>query len=135
MLRRLLAGLALIVVCLLTPLAADAAPNPFAFPECTWWAAQARPDLIGRVWGDAWQWLDEARWSGLPTGSAPRVGAVAVLQPGVEGADGYGHVGYVVAVDGDTFEVSQTNWWPFPWRVTYRWFVAYPGEVGFIYGG
>lgn len=55
--------------------------------------------------GNAMLWDDNARSSGIPTGSAPRVGSVAVSNAGT-----YGHVMYVEVVHSDgTITVSQYN--------------------------
>jgi len=108
-------------------------PNNFPWGQCTWWAASQRPDIGGRVTGNAASWLYSARAAGLPTGSVPRVGAVVVYQPGVQGADWPGHVAYVTSVAGDGvhFSVSQMNF-PIWGGVTYRGSWTGPG-VGFIY--
>lgn len=55
--------------------------------------------------GNAKLWDDNARGAGIPTGTAPRVGSVAVSNAGA-----YGHVMYVEVVHGDgTITVSQYN--------------------------
>lgn len=133
--RRLIAAIALAVV-MLTALApqrpVEAAWNPFPYGQCTWWAANMRPDLVGSVWGNAWHWIYEARWSGWSEGYVARRGAVVVFQPGADGAGWYGHVAYVTAVGNNGwFQVSEMN---FPWwgRVTYRW-VHTGWGVSFIY--
>ncbi|MCL4543303.1 MAG: CHAP domain-containing protein [Chloroflexi bacterium] len=109
------------------------APNPFPYGQCTWWALSRRPDLAGSVWGNAWQWASEARVNGRAEGTTPRLGAIAVFQPGVEGADWEGHVGYVIQVGSNgRFAVSEMNFyhWAF---VDTRW--AHTGwGVTFIYG-
>ncbi|MCL4540864.1 MAG: CHAP domain-containing protein [Chloroflexi bacterium] len=107
--------------------------NLFPYGQCTWWAIQRRPDLSGSVWGNAWQWVAEARSSGRAVGAMPRVGAIAVFQPGVEGADWYGHVGYVTAVGSNGwFQVSEMNFYAGWARVDLRW--AHDGwGVSFIY--
>ena len=100
---------------------AEAAWNPFPYGQCTYWAAQMRPDLIGSVWGNAWHWVYEARWSGWTIGYQPERGAVVVFQPGSGGSGWLGHVAYVTAVGNNGwFQVSEMN---FPWwgTVTYRW--------------
>ncbi len=111
---------------------AEAAWNPFPYGQCTWWVANMRPDIIGSVWGNAWQWTSQASWSGFKTGYYPVRGAIAVFQPYTEGAGWLGHVAYVTAVGSNGwFQVSEMN---FPWwgRVTYRW--AHTGwGVSFIY--
>ncbi|MCL4543511.1 MAG: CHAP domain-containing protein [Chloroflexi bacterium] len=134
--RRVLVAIALAatLVTSLAPLSSvEAAWNPFEWGQCTWWAADMRPDLIGTVWGNAWHWIYEARWGGFRTGYYPVRGAVVVFQRGVDGASWYyGHVAYVTAVGNNGwFQVSEMN---FPWfgRVSYRW-VHTGWGVSFIY--
>lgn len=78
--------------------------------ECvsyTAWKVQQRygymPYWGGR--GNANQWPGNARSAGIPTGSTPRVGAVAVMSGGY-----YGHVAFVESVNGNSVRVSQYNW-------------------------
>ncbi|HVA23144.1 MAG TPA: CHAP domain-containing protein [Chloroflexota bacterium] len=108
-------------------------PNNFPYGQCTWWAAQSRPDIGANVIGNASSWLYSARASGLPTGSVPRVGAVVVYQPGAQGAAWTGHVAYVTSVAGDGvhFTISEMNF-PYWGSVTRRASWTGPG-VGFIY--
>jgi surface antigen len=108
-------------------------PNNFPYGQCTWWAAQSRPDIGANVIGNASSWLYSARASGLPTGATPRVGAIVVYQPGAQGADWTGHVAYVTSVAGDGvhFTISEMNF-PYWGSVTRRSSWAGPG-VGFIY--
>lgn len=55
--------------------------------------------------GNANQWDDNARASGIPTGSTPRAGAIAISNSGF-----YGHAMYVESVNADgTFNLSQYN--------------------------
>jgi surface antigen len=106
--------------------------DPFPWGQCTYWAASMRPDIVGRVWGNARDWAAEARWSGLPVGYTPNPGAVAVFQPWTYFSDWYGHVAYVTRVGKNGwFEVSEMN---FPWLggVDYRW-VQNNGGIQFIY--
>jgi surface antigen/archaellum component FlaC len=57
-------------------------------------------------YGNANQWPGNARAAGIPTGSEPRVGSVAVMNVGY-----YGHVMYVEGINGDgSIHVSQFNW-------------------------
>jgi len=96
--------------------------------ECTDWASQQRPDIIRAgdvaVYGDAllagtdahfdWTarfWAGLARRAGLPVSDVPSVGAIAVFQPGVEGAAAdTGHVSVVEQVNPDgTFVTSDEN--------------------------
>jgi surface antigen len=108
-------------------------PNNFPYGQCTWWAAQSRPDIGANVIGNASSWLYSARAAGLPTGSTPRVGAIVVYQPGAQGAAWTGHVAYVTSVSGDGahFTVSEMNF-PYWGSVTRRASWTGPG-VGFIY--
>lgn len=80
--------------------------------QCTWYVAVRRPDLpyFPGASGDAKNWIDSARSNGFPTGTTPRVGAVAVFRPGQYGAGIYGHVAYVTAVTGDTMTVAEANY-------------------------
>lgn len=75
--------------------------------QCTWWVSLQRPDL---PWfpgseGNAMNWAVAARKRGLPTGTSPAVGAVAVFAPGQYGAGRYGHVAYVLALEGADNEI------------------------------
>ena len=55
--------------------------------------------------GNANQWDDNARAAGIPTGSTPRAGAIAISNSGF-----YGHAMYVESVNSDgTFNLSQYN--------------------------
>lgn len=55
--------------------------------------------------GNANQWDDNARAAGIPTGSTPRPGAIAISNSGF-----YGHTMYVESVNSDgTFNLSQYN--------------------------
>jgi len=108
-------------------------PNNFPWGQCTYWAAQSRPDIGSRVIGNAASWLYSARAAGLPTGTAPRAGAIVVYQPGAQGAAWTGHVAYVTSVAGDGvhFNISEMNF-PIWGRVTTR--ASYTGAgVAFIY--
>lgn len=136
--RRVLAGAALLTVMTLAPMLAETAGarssyvSAFTPGQCTWYAFNMRPDLAGHVWGNAGNWAAAARASGQPTGTVPRVHAIVVFQAGVQGAWRTGHVGYVTAVGPNgTFRVSEMDF-PVPGRVTSRW--AHSGRgVSFIY--
>ncbi|HLG73397.1 MAG TPA: CHAP domain-containing protein [Chloroflexota bacterium] len=113
--------------------AAAAAPNHFTWGQCTWWAANVRPDIGSVVSGYARQWTWSAQQAGLKTGTQPAPDAIAVYQPGVQGAWASGHVAHVIAVDPDGvhFTVDEMNY-PIPGRVTQRVSQVGPG-VEFIY--
>ncbi len=107
--------------------------NNFPWGQCTWWAAQSRPDIGSVVVGNASAWLYSARSAGLATGFMPRAGAIVVYQPGAQGAGWTGHVAYVTSVnpDGVTFNISEMNF-PIWGGVTHR--VSRTGAgVSFIY--
>lgn len=75
--------------------------NTYTRGYCTWYAKNRRPDLPNNL-GNAITWVSRAAAQGLPTGSAPRVGAI--------GQSG-NHVVYVESVNGDgTITVSEMNW-------------------------
>lgn len=83
----------------------------YPFGQSTWWVARQRPDLPffpGRS-GDALNWAKSAKAHGFPVGSAPKVGAVAVFQPGQYGAGRFGHVAIVVAVLGNKIRISEAG--------------------------
>jgi len=77
------------------------------------WALEAndqRTDWFVPGSMDAWNWPNVARRAGLPVGTAPRVGAVAVWP---KLSKPFGHVAYVTAVHRDgTFDVSEYNLGP-----------------------
>ncbi len=109
--------------------------NPYEDPsQCTFraWelAAQAGHKLPG--FGDAYSWKQEAIDRGYTvsdTLDARAVNSVAVWDSGVGGASWAGHVGWVVAVDGDRFLVHDRNWAPAV--DTERWVTWEPG-ISFI---
>jgi surface antigen len=80
--------------------------------QCTWYVATKRPDLpyFPGESGDAKNWIQSAQKRDIPTGTTPRLGAVAVFQPGQYGAGYYGHVAYVTAVNDKTITVAEANY-------------------------
>jgi len=111
--------------------------NPFSYPQCTWWADERYHELHGVYvpWttnANAWQWTTRAYQFGWQVSSRASNGAIIDLQPWVQGAYGYGHVGVVEKVYGDgSVLASSTNWGSDPYHVTYVHF--YPGTgVTFI---
>ncbi len=106
--------------------------------QCTWWVANARPDLpyFPGQSGDALNWATSARRHHIPTGTEPVPGAVAVFQPGEAGAGEFGHVAYVLSVDTSThtIRVSEEN---FTGRQPDERPIYWAGLKGlrFIYGG
>ncbi len=93
---------------------------PSAYPgggNCVWWAWE-QWHLLGYDlplnWGNAADWVVDAERTGLPVGTQPRVGAIAVF-PRADGVWAYGaagHVAFVTSVTGggDTFNVTYQNY-------------------------
>jgi surface antigen len=88
----------------LSPPIAGGGLNRFAFGECTYWADLRYHQLTG-YWvpwlGNAYQWAAGAAASGWVVSSTPRVPSIIVLQPGVQGAFGVGHVAVVERINSD----------------------------------
>ena len=76
--------------------------NGYSYGYCTYYVASRRS--VPSSWGNANQWLYNARASGFSTGSVPVAGAIAW-----SGAGYYGHVAYVESVNGNTVTVSEMN--------------------------
>lgn len=75
--------------------------NTYIMGYCTWYAKSRRPDLPNNL-GNADTWVSRASAQGIPTGSAPRAGAIG--QQGM-------HVVYVERVNADgTVFVSEMNY-------------------------
>ncbi len=75
--------------------------NSYGPGYCTYYAKQRRPDLPNNL-GHAGTWASQAATQGIPTGSAPRAGAI-----GQQG----NHVVFVESVNGNgTVTVSEMNW-------------------------
>jgi hypothetical protein len=106
---------------------------------CTCYAHERRPDLATIATGDAKDWIVEAEAAGRPTGTEPRVSAIVVFQPGVQGADlTRGHVAYVESEYSPTsFRISEKGWYDPPrWndRCAVHYRDASTGDgVAFIY--
>lgn len=100
----------------------SSAGNTYAYGWCTWYAKQMRPDLPNNL-GNGGQWVANARAQGIPTGTAPRVGAIA---------EESGHVAYVEAVSGGMVTVSEMGWNYQPGTV-HRRTVSASEFFGYIY--
>lgn len=91
-------------------------PWGFLFRECVSYVAwKRRAEGLTPYplwWGNAGDWVSAA-----PNSPQPTVGSIAVFPPGVDGADGFGHVAYVEAVTGNTVTVSEYNWVPYSYDV------------------
>ena len=99
--------------------------NPFGlcpgpYPQggnCVWWGWEMW-HLLGydlpRNWGNAADWIADAERTGLPMGTTPRVGSIAVFPvgDGVWAFTSIGHVAFVTSVSGDgsTFNVTYQNY-------------------------
>lgn len=81
---------------------ATASSSMFQYGSCVWFVAQKR--AVGN-WGNANQWLSNARAAGFATGDTPRVGAIAWT-----GRGALGHVAYVVGVNGSQVTVQDSNY-------------------------
>jgi surface antigen len=89
----------------------------FPYGQCTYWAATKRPDIVRTalekgIFGDwdARAWSRIASRAGYVLSHRPTPGAIAVWQPGVDGAGPPGHVAYVESVHpGGSYTVSEMN--------------------------
>src|SRR5258708_6887212 len=85
--------------------------------------------------GNAYQWSYGAAASGWIVSSTPKVPSIIVLQPGVQGAGGYGHVAVVERINSDgSVYTSNMNWYSNGgWDiVSYVTFTRGPG-VSFVW--
>jgi surface antigen len=104
---------------------AKGSSNPYAYPQCTWWASERTHQLYGYYvpWtmnANAHQWVARAYEFGWNVSSTPTVGSIVVLQPNVQGASYLGHVAVVEKIlDNGNVLTSNTNWYPTPYQVTY----------------
>lgn len=107
--------------------------NPFTYGQCTYWAWQNASYVQPfPQFGNAKDWIASAQKYGLPTGPTPRVGAIMVLQVGVDGASGFGHVGVVTDFTPTTVHVSQMDVPIGNSNPTIGTYIIHPG-MGFIY--
>jgi len=79
-----------------------ASANSYSWGQCVWYVATRR---AVPMWGNANQWLANARAAGWATGNVPRVGAIAWTGKGYAG-----HVAIVEAVNGSQVTVSDMNY-------------------------
>ncbi len=87
----------------------------FTYGQCTYWADLRYHELTG-IWvpwgGNAWEWANGASASGWNVSSTPHVPSIIVLQPGVQGAGGFGHVAVVESINSNgSVHVSNWNWY------------------------
>lgn len=108
----------------------------FAYGNCTYWANMRYHELTG-YWipwlGNAWEWSYGASSSGWTVSATPHVPSIIVLQPGVEGASGYGHVAVVERINSDGSVLTSNYNWAGNWNVeTFVTFTPGPG-VSFVW--
>lgn len=108
----------------------------FAYGQCTYWANMRYHQLTGHwiPWlGNAYQWAYQASAYGWVNSTSPHVPSVIVLQAGVQGAGGYGHVAVVESINSDG-SVTTSNWnWAGNWaNTTYVRFTPGSG-VSFVW--
>jgi len=110
--------------CTSTSFSSDGNPFPLCpgpFPatggNCVWWAWEQWHQLgynLPLNWGNAANWVVDAERFGLPVGTLPRVGALAVfpVADGVWAFGTAGHVAFVTATSSDsqTFNVTYQNY-------------------------
>lgn len=104
--------------------------NTYPAGQCTWGAKELAP-WAHNYWGNANQWLNSARNAGFKTGTAPRLGAIAVWTGGA-----YGHVAVVTEVNSTTrIRVKESNYAGKQVISDYRgWFNPVAnGVTGYIY--
>jgi surface antigen len=112
--------------------------NRFAFGQCTYWANMRYHALTG-YWvpwlGNAYQWAYGARASGWVVSATPKVPSIIVLQPGVQGAGGYGHVAIVERINSDgSVYASNYNWYANGGWDTLSYWTFRPGSgVSFVW--
>ncbi len=95
----------------------------YSYGQCTWYVSHRRP--IPQNWGNARDWVRNAKAAGFTTGPHARPGAI-----GQTTAGRYGHVVYVEQVQDGKVYVSEMNYvgWN---RLSYRW--ANESEFAYIY--
>ena len=76
--------------------------------RCTWYAWQEAYNHTGIAlpgWGNAQTWYNSAIKAGYKVGKEARANSIAVWSS----SDGYGHVGFVVSVDGNIMTVNEAG--------------------------
>ncbi|MBA2677061.1 MAG: LysM peptidoglycan-binding domain-containing protein [Ktedonobacteraceae bacterium] len=110
--------------------------NIFSYGQCTWWADERYRQLHGTYvpWtnnANAAQWASRAAEYNWHVSSQPVRGSIIVLQPGVQGAWGTGHVGVVEQVMGSGHVIASNMNWGYSSQVVDVQFNAGPG-VSFV---
>lgn len=94
--------------------------NTYDYLSCTWYVKSRRPDIPDN-WGNATDWMANARAIGWSTGVTPRAGAIGWR---------YGHVVYVESVGIGVITISERN---YDYMGSYRERTALPSEFLYIY--
>ncbi len=110
-------------------------PGRFFYGQCTDWANRRYHTLTG-YWvpwlGNADQWVAGAYNYSWTVSTQPVVPSIIVLQAGVQGAGGYGHVAVVESINSDGSVVTSDYNWAGDWAVeTFVTFRPGPG-VDFV---
>ena len=107
--------LTIILAIFLFPVKVHAATNPYGKYQnlhgittvrCTWYAWQEAYEHTGVAlpgWGNAQTWYNSAARAGYQVGREAKPNSIVVFSS----QDGYGHVGFVVSVDGDTMITNE----------------------------
>jgi len=111
----------------------------FPYGQCTWYASHRYFELhhVYVPWttqSDAWQWTGRAQDFHWHISDKPSMGAIINLQPWVDGAYQWGHVGVVEKIlSNGHVMVSNMNWGAYYWKVTYVEFAPGPGVTFITY--
>lgn len=111
--------------------------NPFAANysnQCTYYAEERMRQFTGLympVYGNAYQWANQARAVGWSVGTTPAVNSVVVFPAGAFGSS-VGHVAWVVGLGNGTLHIQDYNWNWVGAKVTDHW-VSIPGGTQYIY--
>jgi len=111
--------------------------NPFAAKysnQCTYYAEQRMANQTGKympVYGNAYQFADQARAGGWTVGTTPAVNSVVVFPIGAFGSS-VGHVAWVVGFSGNSLHIQDYNWNYSGAHMTDHW-VTTPSGTQFIY--
>jgi surface antigen len=95
--------------------------NRFFYGQCTYFANMEYGRLTGFYvpWlGNANQWVYGARAYGWNVSTIPTVPSIIALDPYVDGAGAYGHVGVVTAVNGNQVTYGSWNYAGAPFATT-----------------
>lgn len=115
---------------------ATSATNWATRGQCTWGALnlwhQATGFYIGGFYGNALTWGYKAASVGYTVKSTPRARSIVVMQPGVHGSSGAGHVGWVTSVSGNKVTITEMNALAGPGRYNTRT-ITHTGGMQYIY--